>query len=156
MQVFTLSRLTRNVAAQRRVVIQGFDIPARGLIIAGASLLPALAVTAIFWAFIGELAVVFIPIVELAAFWLIETRTRSGLQLRQYQAFMDKRRSIAGRFVCCGTIIDPLHGVWEDLVSSSIRAKSVPGPHLSPEDDIDAAFAIEPPRQAGRRHATKR
>jgi len=147
MQVFTLSRLTRDVATQRRVVIQGFDLPFRGLMIAGVSFIPAVVVTLIFWPLFGSLAVIAIPVVELAAFWIIETRTRSGLRLRRYQAFIDARRSLAGKFVCCGEVIDPLHGLWGTVVSSTIAVE----PFLSPlATRIDAAFESD---RGGQRHA---
>lgn len=151
MQVFTLSRLTRDVAAQRRVVIQGFDLPFRGLMIAGASFVPAVVVTIILWPLFGSLAIIAIPVVELAAFWLIETRTRSGLRLRRYQAFVDSRRSIAGKFVCCGEVIDPLHGVWGRVAASSISVE----PFLPPMPTrIDAVFETSAPsprkKDAGR------
>jgi len=150
MQVFVLSRLTRNVAAQRRVVIQGFDLPARGLIIAGAALLPALLITAIMWVFLGMLAVIAIPIVEVAVFWLVESRTRSGLQLRQYQAFLDRRRSVAGKFVCCGTPFDPLHGTWGRVVGSTMSTAPF---RPSPERVVDVAFRQDViPTRRTRRH----
>jgi len=148
MQVFTLSRMTRNVASQRRVVIQGFDLPARGLMIAGIAIVPGIIVTAIMWIFMGTLAIIWIPVVELAAFWLIETRTRSGLRLRQYQAFLDKRRSIAGTFVCCGVAIDPLHGQWAQVVSSTISTAPF---RPSFNEEIESAFKYpEEARSHGR------
>lgn len=141
MQVYTLTRLTRTANANRRVVIQGIDIPARGLLIAGLAAIPALIATVIAWAIVGELGVVMLPIVELAAFWLIETRSRSGLRLRRYQTFYDQHRSISGTFICCGVPIDPLHGTWATVAASSVPSLSSLVRGTQPA--IEEAFWIE-------------
>jgi hypothetical protein len=120
MQVYSLTGLTRNANAQRRVVIQGFDLPARGLLIASLAFVPSLIITAIFWIFVGEYALVMIPLVEIGVFWLIEGRTRSGLKLRNYQTFYDKKRSSVGTFFVCGHPVDFRHGRAVTLVSSSL------------------------------------
>lgn len=121
MQVYTLTELTRNASADRRVVIQGFDLPMRGLAIVGVAAIPALLVAIVGWAFIGEYAIVLFFGVELAAYWLIETRSRRGLQLKRYQTIIDRCRSVDGRFTCCGVEIDPAHGVWATVRSSSVH-----------------------------------
>jgi len=121
MQVYSLTELTRNASADRRVVIQGFDLPMRGLMIVGIAAIPALIVTIIGWVLVGEYAVLLFVGVEMAAYWLIETRSRRGLQLKRYQTILDRYRSIDGRFTCCGVEIDPLHGTWATIRSSSVH-----------------------------------
>ena len=129
-----MTPLLRSANQQRRVVIQGFDLPVRGLTIAGLALAPALVVTAILWPFFNQYALVAIPIIELFAFWVIESRTRSGLQLRQYQRFVDKRRSASGTFLVCNRPITPLSHVFGHVMASSApgRATQQPSFVLSP------------------------
>jgi len=134
MKVYSLTPLLRSANQQRRVVIQGFDLPVRGLTIAGLALAPALVVTAILWAFVGQYALVAVPGVELFAFWVIESRTRSGLQLRQYQRFVDKRRSASGTFLVCNRPITPLSHVFGHVMASSVPGLPTPRP----------SFVIEP------------
>ena len=90
--------------------------------------LPSLLVTAIAWPFVGQYSLVAIPIVELFAFWVIESRTRNGLQLRQYQRFIDKRRSASGTFLICNHQIQPLGHVFGHVVSSSMPGLTSPKP----------------------------
>jgi len=158
-QVYTLTALTRTANANRRVVIQGIDIPARGLMIAGLAAIPALIATVIAWAIVGELGILMLPIIELAAFWLIETRSRSGLRLRRYQTFYDQHRSIAGTFVCCGAPIDPLHGTWATVAASSTPALLVDD--TDPAEDVFAPVPNLPSntislKKADRRHSRSR
>ncbi len=123
-----MTPLLRSANQQRRVVIQGFDLPVRGLTIAGLALAPALVVTAILWPFFNQYALVAIPIIELFAFWVIESRTRSGLQLRQYQRFVDKRRSASGTFLVCNRPITPLSHVFGHVMASSVPGRVTPRP----------------------------
>ena len=120
MKVYTLTNLTRKSSSQRRVVIQGLDLPARGLIIAAIGFLPGLFASLIAYQLIGTYGFSMLFIIEGAVFWLIESRTRSGLHLRQYQSLLDRRRSNVGKFTCCGVQVDPLGGKWGTLVSSSM------------------------------------
>lgn len=121
MNVYSLTNLTRNANQQRRVVIQGFDLPVRGLTIAGLAFIPAIPVTAIAWAVVGQYALVCVPIIEILAFWLIESRTRSGMRLRRYQRFLDIRRSVSGTFMICNRPIHPLQHVFGYVISSAER-----------------------------------
>jgi hypothetical protein len=124
-RIFCLTPLTRGAAGQRRVVIQGFDLPARALVIAGLALVPAIVVTLVAWALVGEVALLAVPLVEGVAFWLIETRTRSGLRLRTYQAMADKRKAQreVGRFFVAGREFDPLGEEWVRVRSGSVPTR---------------------------------
>ena len=134
MNVYSLTPLLRRANQQRRVVIQGFDLPVRGLTIAGVALAPALVLTAILWMFFGQYALLAVPLVELFAFWIIESRTRSGLQLRQYQRFVDKRRSVTGTFLVCNRPVTPLSHVFGHVMASSVPGVPTPKP----------SFVLEP------------
>lgn len=125
--VYSLTPLTRGASLQRRVVFAGFDVAARTLIVAGCALVPALVLTAILWvAFAGEYSLAVVPIVEAAAFWLVESRTRNGLHLRQYRAIYDRRKAAVGKFYCCGVEIFPGRSKALTLVSASVPLASRP------------------------------
>lgn len=125
MRIFCLTPLTRGAASQRRVVIQGFDLPARTLLIAGLASLPAIVVAVIAWSLVGVLGLLAVPIVEALAFWLIETRTRSGLRLRTYRALADKRlaKREVGKFFLVGRELDPLGEEWVTVRSGSVPTR---------------------------------
>ena len=129
--MFSLSPLTRRAASQRRVIVSGWDVPLRGFMIFLAALPVALAVTALLWVlFAGEYALAMIPVVEIAVFWLIETRTRSGLRLRTYQTILDSQRAQIGTFFCCWRVIDPLSGRLGVIVASSIPVVPAERPNV--------------------------
>ncbi len=129
--MFSLSPLTRRAASQRRVIVSGWDVPFRGFMIFLAALPVALAVTALLWVlFAGEYALAMIPVVEIAVFWLIETRTRSGLRLRTYQTILDSQRAQIGTFFCCWRVIDPLSGRLGVIVASSIPVVPAERPNV--------------------------
>jgi hypothetical protein len=130
MNVYVLTPLTRSVNLQRRVVIQGFDLPVRGLTITGLALLPALPVAGILWQFIGSYALVSVLVIEAAAHWLIESRTRNGLRLRRYQRFIDIRKSVNGTFLVCSHPVKPLHDTWGYVVASAMPGRIRTRPEL--------------------------
>jgi hypothetical protein len=131
MRVFSLTRLTKGASANRRVVISGWDVPLRGFLVFLAALPVGLALTAIFWVlFAGEYALAVIPVVEIAVFWLVETRGRSGLRLRTYQTILDSQRAQIGTFFCCWRVIDPLAGRLGVIVASSIPVIPAEQPNL--------------------------
>ena len=135
MRVYSLTPMTRSVNLQRRVVIQGFDLPMRGLTIAGFALIPALPLTAMVWPFLGVYALFTLFIVEAAAFWMIETRTRSGLKLRRYQRFLDMRKSVEGSFMICGEVVHPNEHLFGYVVDSSTPGRPATMPDLAPIAD---------------------
>lgn len=103
MYVYVLTSLTgRRRNAGRTVIVQGFEFGRRALIVTGiafgASLIPAIVLTALF----GPAAFILTPAVFiLAAFLLYEQRSRKGMNLRMYQAINDKRKSDPNQFMIC-------------------------------------------------------
>lgn len=136
-RVYSLTPLTRSANLQRRVVIQGFDLPLRGVTIAGFAALPAVLLTAIFWSLLGTYALFIFAMVEGLAFWLVETRSRSGLQLRQYQRFMDMRRTTSGQFILCGVPIEPERHQFGHVLGSSIPGRPLDLAPLFPSNPTD-------------------
>jgi len=113
------------------VLISGFDVRWRTFVIGAAAAFPALIATMIVWAFAGQLALVMIPIVEGGAFWLVESRQRNGLHLRQYQAMIDRRKATTGRFYCCGEQIDPSRNEFGMIMANTVP---VPGRGSGPRN----------------------
>lgn len=107
MRVYVLTPLTRRAVEQRRAVIQGFDVPWRTIKVLLIGFVPAVAAAALAWLAVGEYAVGVFLAVEAAVYWVAETRTRSGLRLRRYQALIDRQRARLGVFTVCGRPINP-------------------------------------------------
>lgn len=126
-QVYALTALTREAGSARRVVILGFDAHLRGVVIAVAALALAAAPTFFAWLLIGPAALNVTGLIVAAAFYLVEHRTRSGLQLRTYQAMADRRNERIGQFICCGRRVHPNRtGI------GTVRSSSMPSPYLLP------------------------
>lgn len=118
--VFPLTRLTRGAGASRRVIIQGFDIPMRGLIIFMAGLAPSGILMLFLWPFFGVYALASIIVVETAIFTLFEGRSRQGMKLRNYQAIWDRKKAAVDKFFCCGEEFQPGQGVQRMLKANTV------------------------------------
>lgn len=116
----TLTALTgRDAGANRTVIIQGFEARRRTVVVAAIGALPALLVTVVLWGVIGSYAALALPAVEALTFWLLEVRSRTGMQRRTYEALLDRKRSDAGQFTLCGLVIDPdLHELGTVMAST--------------------------------------
>lgn len=124
-QVYALTALTREAGSARRVVILGFDAHLRGVVIAVAALALAAAPTFFAWLLVGPAALTVTGLIVAAVFYLVEHRTRSGLQLRTYQAMADRRSERIGQFICCGRRVYPNRtGI------GTVRSSSMPSPYL--------------------------
>lgn len=119
MKVYTLTRLTRKIDEQRRVVIQGFEVRARLLKVVLLGAVPAAVLAAISATVLGIYAVMVFALAEIAVYVLIEARIRSGLRLRAYQDLLDRSRSKVGTFQVAGETVDPLGGDWGYVTASS-------------------------------------
>lgn len=133
--VYVLTPLTRDAGKSRRVIVQGFDVPWRNVMITGCALIVGLIPMAFMWMFVGQVAIFVIPITIGIAFYVIERRTRSGLRLRTYEAALDKRRAVVNLFLCCGVPVDPSQNSVRLLKSSS-----APLVRIDDLDSIDIAL----------------
>ena len=90
--LFSLTELTgRKSKDERTMVVQGFEIPRRYGIIAFVAFLPSLFAGIAVFPFLGGVGALVVRIVAmLAAFLIIEARSRRGLNLRMYQTVFDK------------------------------------------------------------------
>jgi hypothetical protein len=133
-KVYDLTPLTRSFN-QRRVVIQGFDVSLRSLIVFLIGLAPSLILTAISWTLFGMYALVMLAVGEVATFWLIEGRSRGGLRLKNYRALIDRKRSMSGSFICCWQPVDVTHGTWASVVAAAVPVERPTDARPSTDDD---------------------
>ena len=144
MHVYDLTNLTRGAGAQRRVVIQSFDVPLQSFVLVICGAVAALPFVALLFPLLGFFALFGIGMFELAVFWLFRWRSRSGLRLKNYQTLLDRRRSKVGQILVCGQPYDFTRGIAITLVSSSLpRARR---PHIGSgagdvAQGIDGLFA---------------
>ena len=119
---YSLTGLTRAAGSNRRVIVQGFDMPFRGVLVAATAfavgLLPTIAAVLL----VGSWGLLVMVAVQLAVFQLVERRTRGGLHLRTYRALLDKRAGsrTVGRFRCCGVTVDPAPAVFRTVTTASV------------------------------------
>lgn len=105
--LYLLTPMTgRTSGADRTTVIGTVEMRLRTFWIAVIAMVPAGLLTAIFSPMLGSFAFLWIPVIQAAAFFLIERRTKDGLQLRTYQALRDKKRSSVNTFYLCGQPVD--------------------------------------------------
>lgn len=107
-RVFDLTPLTRGAAASRRAVIKSFEVRWQVLLLAAGALVPGSIITMILWRWLESAALLAIPITIAAAYWLIEGRSRQGMQLRNWQTLQRRFSNSNGRFIVAGMPFDPL------------------------------------------------
>lgn len=120
MKIYTLTHLTRTASDERRVMIQGFDIPWKLLRVLVPASLPAFIVAIVFWPWIHAYALVPAGGVLGGIYWAVEGRTRGGLHIRQYQSWWDKRQEPTGQLVVCGVLVESSPPI------TRVRSSSVP------------------------------
>jgi len=118
--VYVLTDITRKANQNRRVVIQGFDVRWRTVVILGATAVPAIVLGIIGWSLAQQFGLILPPLFIGGAFYLIEHRTRTGLQLPMYRTILDRRRSSIGKFFMCGREIDPAAMPAVTLMASTV------------------------------------
>jgi hypothetical protein len=101
--LYLLTGMTgRSSGSERTMIIATVEMKFRSFWIALIALVPGGILTAMFYPLIDIWAVLWIAIVEGAAFFLIERRTADGLRLRTYEAMFDKKKSNLNNFYLCG------------------------------------------------------
>jgi hypothetical protein len=134
---YTLTGLTRTAGANRRVVIQGFDLPFRGVVVAAAAFAVGVLPTVAAVLLVGSWGLGVMAAVQVAVFQLVERRTRGGLHLRTYRALLDRRAGTrtVGQFRCCGVTVDPAPSRFR-----VVTAASVPGSATTSGSTLDGLF----------------
>ena len=139
---YSLTGLTRSAGTNRRVLIQGFDLPFRGVLVAAAAFAVGALPTVVAVLLVGSWGLLVMASVQFAVFQLVERRTRGGLHLRTYRALLDRRSGgrAVGRFRCCGVTVDPTPSVFRTLTSASVPG-AAGGASSEPRDVLDAMDA---------------
>lgn len=119
--VYFLTDITRRSNEHRRVIVQGFDVRWRTVLILLATTPVGILLSLVLWPILNTPAILAAPITVAGGFWLVEHRTRSGLQLPMYRWLLDRRGSSVGEFFMCGRRIHP--GVQH---GATIMASTVP------------------------------
>lgn len=146
--LFSLTELTgRKSKDERTMVVQGFEMPRRYGIIAFVAFLPSMfAGISVFPFFGGVGAVVVFMIAMLAAFLIIEARSRRGLKLRMYQTVFDKGqnylRKLNGNVIRCGRVVDPLDSTPGYIRLSSQDNRTITGPSAAERRTAEAEESI--------------
>lgn len=111
--LFIMTKLTGAKSNEDRpVIFGGFEMQYRHFWIAVIALIPSVIFVAFFWLIMGQFAILWIFVIEGAAFFLIERRKREGLQLRTWQAIRDKSKANVGRLYLCG---EPFQAIEESI-----------------------------------------
>jgi hypothetical protein len=101
--LYLLTGMTgRNSGSERTMIVATVEMKFRSFWIALIALVPGGILTAMFYPLIDIWAVLWIVVVEGAAFYLIERRSADGLRLRTYEAMLDKKNSNLNNFYLCG------------------------------------------------------
>jgi hypothetical protein len=129
----------RESGSERTTVIGTVEMKWRTFWIAAFALVPGGLLTAIFFPLLNTWAFLWLFVVEGAAFYLIERRSREGLKLRTYQAFLDKRKSQSGTFFLCGQPIE-VSGTEFGTIRQITAPVHVQVPGLDPADAISEDF----------------
>lgn len=131
--VYTLTELTSAADQQRRIVLLRTDLPRRAVVITTITVVASFLPTVVLWRLMGPWALFFPAAAVAGAFYLIERRTATGLHLRTYQAMWDRRKSVSGKFICCGVEIQPRMSGYGHIVQAAM-----PSPYRSaPTAPID-------------------
>jgi hypothetical protein len=101
--VYSLTDLTgRRKNAGRTMIISGIEVGRRTLIVTSVSFIASLLPTLILFPLLGALTFVIVPpVFIIAGFLFFEGRSRKGLQLRRYEAYLDKRKADPSTFYVC-------------------------------------------------------
>lgn len=136
--VYVLTDITRRSSEQRRVVVSGFDVRWRTVVICMIGAPPGVFMAALGWMFVGEMAILAIPLTIMALYYMVEARSRTGLGLPMWRMMLDRKKSSVGKFFLCGVEIDPL-----DIPLVNVVRSTVPVEH-DRERDHERALGIEP------------
>lgn len=118
--VYFLTDITRRSNEHRRVIVQGFDVRWRTVLILLVAVPAGLLLSLILWPIINTPAILACPLAVGAGFWLVEHRSRTGLQLPMYRWLLDRKSSSVGQFFMCGRRIDPARQFGATIMASTV------------------------------------
>lgn len=123
--VYDLTPLTMKANTGRRVIIQGFDLPRRGLILGVSGFVVTMLPASLAYSLLGATGI-FVHMVLLGLwFWLIEARSRDGLRLPLYKSIIERKfDSVTNTYIRCWRPIEDQADQYCWLRTSSVPAPS--------------------------------
>ena len=101
--VYSLTELTgRKRNENRRMVVMTFEVRRHTFLIICAAFIAAVPVAGILAVLVGVWGIIAVPVVVMAALWLLDSRQTKGLKLMNYQAIVDARRARNGVLYAAG------------------------------------------------------
>lgn len=136
--LYLLTELTgKQASAGRTAVIGTFEMKWRHLWIGIFALVPGLLLTMIFVGPLGPSAILLIPAVEIAAFYLFAKRQRDGLRLHTWRAVLDRKKATTNKFTLCGQVLDLDSIPMVQILSSSTRTPAGHGLRRDERKELD-------------------
>lgn len=129
--LFDLTPLTRDVAENRRVVVQGWDLNRRVFILFLLGLAPAALLAAVTFPLLGQYTLVVFVCTYIPIFWLVLGRSGKGMELPNWRVLLTKKQSNKGHFVLRGERMAQDRHAPRVLVRASR-----PGPGLAAATDV--------------------
>lgn len=106
-RLYSLTEYTGQKASDERTIYsQGFEIKTQLLKVVIAALVPALFISMLASIFIGNLAILIIPVVVITVVILFEGRARKGPRIRLYRQLIDQHNSKESSFYIGGRRVD--------------------------------------------------
>jgi hypothetical protein len=121
-RLYSLTKYVGQKAADERTThFQGLvEIRSRSLKVGVYAFVPAVLISLLFSIIIGPASVLIIPVFVLLSVFLVEKRSRKGMNLRLYRQILDDRASKTVDFYICGEKIDLTKtGVFSKVVKAS-------------------------------------
>ncbi|MGC0250428.1 hypothetical protein [Pseudactinotalea sp. Z1748] len=104
--LFTLTKITgRRRTDDRTIIVSSFEFNRRQFNVFLTGLGPTVLIAGIAATIIGIYALLVAVVVMVGWFILVERRSKSGLRTRTWQTLLDKRRTLAGKFIQSGVVI---------------------------------------------------
>lgn len=122
--LFMLTKITgRRRNEDREAIIMSFEVGRRHLAVFLTGLLPTLLVTGMAAIVVGLYGLLVTVPVMAAWFFLVERRSNKGLRTRTWRALLDKRSTLAGRFLQCGQVISDSDFCDYTVMSATVPAR---------------------------------
>lgn len=142
--LFTLTKITgRRRTDDRTTVVSSFEFNRRHFNVFLIGLIPTAIITGIAATLIGIYSLLVSAVVMVAWFWLVERRSKSGLQTRTWQTIVDKKKTLSGQFIQSGVLITDEH--FSDY---QVLGASVPITRVSLADEASGLVAGQDPLPA--------
>ena len=105
--LFTLTKITgRRRTDDRTIIISSFEFNRRQFNVFLVGLIPTVLIAGVAATLIGVYALLVAALVMVAWFVLVERRSKTGLRTRTWQTLLDRRRTLAGKFIQSGVVIE--------------------------------------------------